>query len=205
MPFEPQQLRSALIYDGARPNLFEVRMAFPDLATGAIRAGGTDGLAVAQQFTMFCRAAELPGKTINPVPVPFQGREIKVPGNVQYMDWTVTCYSDEDWKLKSALELWQNAINGARSNARNTRFMAPVDYGRDMYVIHYSKDAVTPLKSYLGIGVWPMDIQPIALDWGQNDVILEYTVTFAIQWWEQTSSDQNGSGGLPPIRNVNLV
>jgi hypothetical protein len=32
--------------------------------------------------------------------------------------------------------------------------------------------------------LFPIDISPIELDWGANDSIEEYAVTFAYQWWE---------------------
>jgi len=32
--------------------------------------------------------------------------------------------------------------------------------------------------------LFPIDISPIELDWGANDTIEEYAVTFAYQWWE---------------------
>ena len=40
------------------------------------------------------------------------------------------------------------------------------------------------LKEYKFIGMFPIDISPIEMDWGANDSIEEFTVTFAYQWWE---------------------
>ena len=40
------------------------------------------------------------------------------------------------------------------------------------------------IKSYKFVGLFPQDLAPIDLDWGSNDSIEEYAVTFAYQWWE---------------------
>jgi hypothetical protein len=40
------------------------------------------------------------------------------------------------------------------------------------------------LKTYKFVGLYPLDLAPIDLDWGSNDSIEEYGVTFAYQWWE---------------------
>ena len=64
MPFDIGAFRSTLSLDGARPNLFEVSMSFPSVATSGNAAGnggGSNGLGVAEQMTFFCRAAQLPG------------------------------------------------------------------------------------------------------------------------------------------------
>jgi hypothetical protein len=40
------------------------------------------------------------------------------------------------------------------------------------------------LKRYRMIGCFPIDVSPIEMDWGANDTIEEFAVTFAYQWWE---------------------
>jgi hypothetical protein len=36
--------------------------------------------------------------------------------------------------------------------------------------------------------MFPVDIAPIDLDWGSNDTIEEYSVTFAYQYWTNAVS-----------------
>lgn len=203
MPFNIQQFRSAMTLDGARPNLFECRMTFPEIAAAAARTG-SDGLGIAEQFTFFCRAAQLPGSTVNAIPVPYFGRELKFAGNRTFTEWTVTIINDEDFKIRNAMELWMNALNSHRNNLRNASFVSPAEYQRDAHVIQYGKTGEA-LKSYSFIGMFPIDISPIELDWGANDTIEEYAVTFAYQWWESTVGDSNGTGLSPPSRNVSII
>jgi hypothetical protein len=38
--------------------------------------------------------------------------------------------------------------------------------------------------------MFPVDVAPIDLDWGSNDSIEEYSVTFAYQYWTSDSTDR---------------
>jgi hypothetical protein len=203
MPFNIQQFRSAMVLDGARPNLFECRMTFPDIAAAAARTG-SDGLSISEQFSFFCRAAQLPGSTVNAIPMPYFGRELKFAGNRTFTEWTVTIINDEDFKIRNAIELWMNSLNSHRNNLRSNSFLSPSDYQRDAHVIQYGKTGEA-LKSYSFIGMFPIDVSPIELDWGANDTIEEYAVTFSYQWWESSVGDSNGTGLSPPSRNVNII
>lgn len=204
MAFDPQSFRSALQFDGARPNLFECKLSFPPFVTSGTRAGGADSLDVNRQFSFFCRGADIPGSTMGMFPVYYQGREIKVAGNRTFPEWTVTIINDEDFKVRNGFELWSNAINGHRTNVRNSSFPNSNEYGRDAHIIHLDKSG-NALRSYKFIGLWPMDITAIGMDWGTNDVIEEYQVTFAYQWHESNVGDSDGTGGSPPTRNVEII
>ena len=46
-------------------------------------------------------------------------------------------------------------------------------------------------KKYRFVGMFPVDVSPIDLDWGTNDSIEEFSVTFAYQWWESNSTDNS--------------
>lgn len=192
MPFDLQSFRSAMSLDGARGNLFEVSLSFPTLAI----AGTQDGLGVAQQFTFFCRAAQLPGTTVNPIPVNYFGRELKFAGNRTFPEWTVTLLNDEDFKVRNAFELWLNGINSHRGNLRNPQFDSPLSYTTQATVLQYGKDG-TALKSYNFIGLFPIDVSPIEVDWSSNDNIEEYAVTFAYQWWEVSPLSASNGGAVP--------
>ncbi len=45
------------------------------------------------------------------------------------------------------------------------------------------------IKKYKFVGMFPIDIAAIDLDWGSNDAIEEFSVTFQYQYW--TTQDQN--------------
>lgn len=183
MAFRVQEFRSQLNYDGARPNLFQCDLTFPTLVTGAQGAQ--------TQFTFLARATQLPGDTINVVPQYYFGRELKFAGNRTFQEWTVTIINDEDFVIRDAFEKWMSGINSHVGNLRQPSFIkGDGGYQQDGFVTQYGK-ADNPLKKYKFVGMFPVDITPIELDWGANDTIEEYAVTFAYQWWEWAGG-QNG-------------
>jgi hypothetical protein len=191
MAFNVQRFRSSLVGDGARPNLFEFRMGFPTEATGGgvgNTAGGNDNSSVTSKFSFMARAGQMPGSSVNPIPVMYFGRELKFAGNRTFPEWTVTIINDEDFSLRNSFEKWMTGLNSHVSNVRSPNFPTPGSYTEDISVLQYSKfDDV--IKSYKLVGAFPIDVSPIELDWGANDQIEEFTVTFAYQWWESNTTE----------------
>ena len=174
MAFNVAEFRANMIGDGARPNLFQVTLTFP-----AIAANGT---AAGQKATFMAKAAQLPGSTIGQVPVYYFGRELKFAGNRTFADWTLQIINDEDFTIRNSLESWMNSINSHAGNVRDGGAVTPSSYTVDAIVTQYGKTG-NELKSYKFVGLFPLDIAPIDLDWGSNDTIEEYAATFAFQYW----------------------
>jgi len=189
MVFRVQEFRAQMNYDGARPNLFQCELTFPQLAGGA-----------QQQFTFMARAASLPGDTVNPIPMYYFGRELKFSGNRTFPEWTVTIINDEDFQVRNAFEDWMSGLNSHVGNLRNPAFIkGDGGYQQDGYVTQFGKTGDV-IKRYKFVGLFPLDIGPIELDWGSNDTIEEYAVTFAYQWWESDTTDTVGNtGALSPL------
>lgn len=175
MAFNVNQFRTQLQGDGARPNLFEVRLNFPSFVQGRSVA--------AVKSTFMVKTAALPGSTMGMVVVPYFGREVKVAGNRTFADWPVTIINDEDFAVRNAMESWVRGINENVTNLRSSTARTSQQYGVDAEVTQFSKDG-RQLKRYRFVGMFPTDISQIDLDWGANDTIEEYTVNFAYQYWE---------------------
>jgi hypothetical protein len=175
MAFNVAEFRANMIGDGARPNLFQVTLTFPSIAANGTAAG--------QKATFLAKAAQLPGSTIGQVPVYYFGRELKFAGNRTFADWTLQIINDEDFTIRNSIESWMNSINSHSGNLRNAAAMSPSSYTVDATVTQYGK-AGDALKTYKFVGMYPLDLAPIDLDWSSNDTIEEYGVTFAYQWWE---------------------
>lgn len=174
MAFNVNEFRSQLVGDGARPNLFEVRLNFPSFTQNS------QGAAVKSTFMV--KSAQLPGSTVGLSPLYYFGREVKIAGNRTFADWSVTIVNDEDFLVRNAMESWIRGINENEQNVRSARARSTLLYGSDAFVTQYSKDGAA-VKRYQMIGMFPTDITPIDLDWGTNDTIEEFTVTFALQYW----------------------
>ena len=95
------QLQTALSR-GARANLFEIEIGFPDLST--VDTAGVDAAAGAgDKVRLMCKAGQVPGFTVGTIEVPFKaGRRIKIPGDRTFADWSITVINDEDHTLRRA-------------------------------------------------------------------------------------------------------
>jgi hypothetical protein len=174
MAFNINEFRSQMQGDGARPNLFEVTLPFPAFAL----PGNAQ-----TKLTFMCKTAQLPGSTINSVPVQYFGRELKFAGNRTFQDWSVTIINDEDFVIRNAFERWMNGMNSHATNVRNPAASTSTGYTVDGEVRQYGKGGNT-LKKYKFVGLFPTDLSTIDVDWGSNDTIEEFTVNLSYQWWE---------------------
>ena len=178
--FSISNFKDALRFDGARPNLFQIQIQFPT----ALQLADTG---LTQDLTFMAKAGQLPGSTVSSITIPYQGREVKVAGNRTFPDWTVTIINDEDFRFRNGFEKWLNYINAHEANIRgNASFTTtPTNYFCDMIVYQLNKTG-SATKTYTFKDAFPIDVSPIDLDWGNNDVLEEFSVTFAYQYWMST-------------------
>jgi hypothetical protein len=176
--------KSKLTGGGARANLFEVVLSFPDSAP-------TDSN-VLDKSRFLIKTAALPASTIGPVNVPFRGRILKIAGDRTFESWTVTVINDTDFSIRSALENWINSINRV-SDA--TGVTDPALYQADAFVYQLDRDGST-LRAYHMYDIFPTNIAQIALSNETTDAIEEFTCEFQVQWWEAIRGTGNNAGGL---------
>ncbi len=177
MAFDITAFRGSLQYDGARPNLFEVSLILPAIL----------GYADANQKLSFtCKSASIPGSTVGTVMLQYFGREVKLAGNRTFAPWTVTVLNDEDWKVRTGFEKWLNALNSHIGNQRLSGAGNSLGYSVDASVNQYAKTGGGAIATYKFVGLFPTDLSQIDLDWGANDTIEEFTVTFDYQYWSRT-------------------
>ena len=176
----------------ARPNLFEVVLAFPD---GVVDASVND-LDAKSRFLV--KAAALPASNITPINVPFRGRVLKIAGDRTFDEWTISVINDSDFAIRSSFERWMNSMAKVSDTSGNTN---PADYTRDASVYQLGRSAVSPnsqesaqnmpiLRTYKFYSVFPTNISQQDLSYDQPDSIEEFTVTLQVQWWEAA-----GNGG----------
>lgn len=210
MAFSVDSFRSALVHDGARPNLFEFNLKFP----AAIDAGNglfDFGIGNSQDVRFFCKSAVLPGSSIAAITVPYFGREVKVAGNRTFPEWSVSVINDESFNIRNAFEAWHKAINSNVGNLRSRDAYATTSgglqsdgYAVDCDVIQYGKDGAA-IKAYKFVGLWPNDIGQIDLDWGTNDIIEEFSVSFSYQYWKPTVTNARSSMGYRDVSDIQSI
>jgi len=200
------KFQSKLQGGGARPNLFEV--SIPDLPDAAKNSTpkATWGSEEQENFSIMCKAAQLPASTIASIDVPFRGRTLKVAGDRTIENWNITIINDEDFAIRNAMEAWMNAI---AKLSNNTGAVNPSSYMTDAYVYQlgrgyssgrFSKansgtddgETITPLKSFKFLDIFPVSVSAIDLSYDSGDTIEEFTVEFAVQSFESLSDDATG-------------
>ena len=167
--FNVERFKSALTNGGARPNQFAVQMSFPTYVAGA-------QLAVARA-PFLISVAELPGQTVNPAIVQYRGREVKFVGDRIYAPFTMTVLNDAEMSIRTGLEQW---MGGMEDYAGKFGRLQPSEYQRDMQVFQLDRNG-NALKSYRIVNAFPVDLSPVGLDFGANDQISSFTVTFQYQ------------------------
>ena len=186
--------KSKLVGGGARPNLFEVMLTFPQGVNGPI-----DEKTLDEKTRFMVKAANLPASNITPIDIPFRGRNLKIAGDRTFDVWTVTVINDTDFAIRNAMERWMNGMNNLQNATGETN---PVDYQTDAYVLQLGRggkpdntgtgklqgpgfgDEVPVLKQYKFHGIFPTNISAIELSYDQPDTIEEFTVDLQVQWWD---------------------
>ena len=175
--------KSKMAGGGARPNLFEVELVFPDPI--AIEND------VKEKSRFLVKAAQLPASNITPIEVNFRGRILKIAGDRTFDTWTVTIIQDVDFAIRSAFEKWMNFINKMEDA---TGAQDPALYQPDAYVHQLDRDGST-LRSYKFHDIFPTNISAIDLSYETVDTVEEFTVEFQVQWWEAIRGTGANAGG----------
>ena len=178
---------------GARPSLFKVSL--PDWPGSASGQG--------RKLEFVAKATQVPPSILGQVEIPYFGRRIKLIGDRVYTNWNITVMNDEDFNIRSSLENWHQSLNDHQTNIMNGQVTNdPTTYKVDADVIHYGKRGEV-LKTYRFIGIFPVSIDAIPLDWEAIDQVEQFDVEFAIDYW--IDSDNNRfdagvqAGTTPPL------
>jgi len=174
--------KSKLTGGGARSNLFEVVLSFPDIAPASSE--------VLDKSRFLVKAANLPASNISDVTVPFRGRVLHVAGDRTFDSWTITVINDTDFAIRSAFEKWMNTINRVSDNTGSTD---PASYQADAYVYQLDRSGET-LRAYHFYDIFPTNIAPINLSY-DTEGIQEFTVEMQVHWWEAVKGNAPQAGG----------
>ena len=174
--------KSKLTGGGARANLFEVVLTFPDTSQ--------PDSAVLDKARFLVKGANLPASNVAQIDIPFRGRILKIAGDRTFDTWTVTIINDTDFAIRSAFENWMNVINRLSDN---TGLVNPADYQADAYVYQLDRDGST-LRSYRFYDTFPTQVGPIELSYDAQG-IQEFTVELQVQYYEAIKGTGPNAGG----------
>ncbi len=186
------QFKSKLIGGGARPNLFEVQVNFPDGVNLGIQGDGGTSTFDGDNFRFMCKASSLPASNVTEVTVPFRGRVLKVAGDRTFDPWTVTVINDEGFSHRRNFEAWaQNIAQYGDSSG----LVDPSSYMGQATVYQLGRNASTAqgtgttgddariLAQYKFVDIFPTTVSAIDLSYESENAIEEFTVDFQVQYY----------------------
>ena len=165
--------KSKLTGGGARPNLFEVELAFPN----AVQIEND----VLQKSRFLAKAAALPASTVAPVEVPFRGRILKIAGDRTFETWTITVINDVDFSIRTGMENWMGEIQERDSGVGAT----DLDYLVSRAFVSQLHRDESVLATYEFFNMYPSSIGSISLDMDTEEV-QTYDITFTYSHFERT-------------------
>ena len=162
------QFKGRLGAGGARPNQFKVKLAFPSYV------GNVD-----PSYSLLVSGAALPASTVNPAIIQYRGREVKLAGERIFDPWTITVVNDTGFSLRRPFEAWMEGMNGKLDNEG---ILDPSLYQVNIEIEHLDRNNIAlPGGVYQLQGAFPIQMSEIGLQYAQNDIIEEFTVTFQYQ------------------------
>ena len=173
------EFRSRMTGGGARSNLFEVNIQYPDaVGNGSATEDG--------EFLV--KAAEIPAANLGNIPVPFRGRVLPVAGDRTFDPWTITVINDTDFTIRDRMERWSNFINDIQTTQGEVN---PENYQTNATVKQLGRfgdtsggSTIPMLRQYNFVGIYPNAVSSIPLDYGATDQIEEFQVTFNYLFYE---------------------
>lgn len=177
MAFSITTFKANMTGGGARPNLFEFNLTLPSEI-------GLDTGTMNDKLKFFAKGVSIPSSDVAVIKVPYFGREVNMLGDRTFQPITATIINDEDFALRKVFEEWMGKLRFHTQNLTDERFLNPNNYRADGEVIQYSKSGKA-IMTYKFVGLVPVTLSEIALDWGSSNAIEEYTVQFELDYWSR--------------------
>ena len=171
---------------GVRANLFNCRISTPNRGQLA-------------DFEFHCKGTSMPASTVGNIDVPYRGRQLKVPGDRTFADWTVTVFNDKGMYIRGVFEEWMAKLQDHWENKQ------------DMGMSPYGKASVTQLRrdsgserTYNITSMYPTEVAAIDVAWDSNDAVEEYSVTFAVNHWVAGPGTISTASGSDPKLGIEV-
>lgn len=159
---------------GLRPNRYEVILTFP---------GSVDAGTASKKISFTCKAAAIPASNMGVIDVPYMGRQVKVPGDKVWDDWTVQIILDNDLLGRKVFERWHDQLLGFDSNVAQPNMINPSNSFATA-IVNALDRADRVIATYTVKDMFPSQVGEVVLGYDQNDQVAEQPVTFAINGWE---------------------
>ena len=157
----------------------------------------------------FVKTASIPASTVNIINVPRQGRQVKLPGERVFGEWTFVVINDEKYKMRKIFEDWMNRISDVyvgdrsgqypltfspvRSLIRQTNPLLPRPTGSDALLQDIVVQQLSPsgdvLATYKMFYAFPSALSQLDFNWESTSNTQDFTVTIAYQYYSRIDTE----------------
>jgi hypothetical protein len=169
--FHVDYLKSQLIRDVARPNLFKVNIVPPDIIYKKNEwANGS------RMISALAKSAVFPQISVREYVLERAGQKLHIPTNeMDYGEVSITFINDADFTLRSIFNNWQRiAIHNWQANVGSVPLLALSSH----VSIHQYDSALNEVYSVKLTNAWPQTISSIELSQDSENSIETFSVDF---------------------------
>jgi len=114
------------------------------------------------------------------------GRQVKLAGDRTFPPVTFTFYEDTDYTVRQNFEEWMSAMNRNEANTGDPR---PRDYYGEIILEQLDRETGSgSLYTYTLKDCFPSEVGSISIGYDQNDSVVEFPVTFELNYWTSDGS-----------------
>ena len=175
--------KNALAKGGVRNNLFRVQ-------------GNIGNTSLPTKVGFLCKAASLPASSITPIEVPYRGRKLKLPGDREYAEWSLTFMSDGDFELRNAFEKWMDDLNKTVDNVATEELNLSGSLFPEWNIDHLDRTG-NAIKSYRFFDCWPSEVSAVDVSYESTD-LMEFTVNLQYTYFITQDTDVSVGTGIAP-------
>lgn len=169
--FHVDYLKSQLIRDVARPNLFKVNIIPPEFLLKKVEWQNGS-----KMISALAKSAVFPQISIREYVLERAGQKLHIPTNeMDYGDMSITFINDSDFILRSLFNNWQRiAIHNWQENIGSVPMLALSSH----VSIHQYDSTLKEVYSIKLTNAWPQTISEIQLSQDSENQLEEFTVNF---------------------------
>jgi len=153
------------------------------------------GFSTTNELRFWCRSTTMPDIAVALHPVVRYGYGLieNKPSFTKFKDFSVIVMSDSEGMNLRFFHEWLTLINnpyfteGINTPSDQWEVAYKEDYSVDMNLITYDKSN-TPIHNIRYVETFPYIVQPIQLDWGDTNKIMEFSVGFSFMSWSHDAS-----------------
>jgi hypothetical protein len=182
-------------------NITEFKSRLGNLASPAkfrvLFSGAIIDTEVSRGLAFLCNQAQMPGRSFATTEYTTHGPVRKVPYQNIYDDLVISIYCKENMDQKRIFQEWQNFICDTSIN----EYSYPDDYTTDIIIEQFGDDGEVTYACKF-IDAYPVTVNPMDLDWSQQNAFMNLQVTFAYRYWREEPLPLNPFGNFLQVNSL---